>query len=79
MHGGSPRTTPNLRKMDQGSKIRVEAKDFAKHVKSIHEEMREHITKMNMQNETKAYQKRTHKEFQVGDQVMVYLTKSSCQ
>lgn len=44
-------------------------------MKNIHEEVRKHITKMNVQYKTKADEKRRQKEFQVGDEVMVHLQK----
>ena len=48
MYGSSPRTTLELRKMDQGERTSADAKDFAKHVKNLHEEVHTHITKMNL-------------------------------
>ena len=47
MYGNSPRTTSKLRKLDKGEISSVEVEDFAKHLKNIHEEVRNHITKMN--------------------------------
>lgn len=48
MYGSSPRTTPKLRKMEQGERTSTEAKHFVEHVKNIHEEVCAHITKMNL-------------------------------
>jgi hypothetical protein len=75
VYGSSPRTAPKLRKMDQEKMTSVEAEDFAEHIKNIHEKLREHINKMNMQYKAKADQKRRNKEFQIGDEVMVHLRK----
>ena len=48
MHGSSPRTTLELKKIEQGERTSAEVEDFAKHVKNLHEEVRAHITKMNL-------------------------------
>ena len=73
MYGSSPRTTLELRKMEQGETTIPEAEEFAKHIKHLHEEVHTHITKMNQQYKARADQRRRHKEFQVGDLVMVHL------
>ena len=44
-------------------------------MKNVHEEVRQHITKMNAQYKAKADVKRRYKEFQVGDEVMIHLRK----
>ena len=75
VYGSSPRTAPELRKMEKGERTSAKAKDFTKHVKNLHEEVCAHITKMNLQYKARADQKMRHKEFQVGDLVMVYLRK----
>ena len=75
VYGSSPRTIPKLRKMEQGERTSVEAEDFVEHVKNLQEEVHAHITKMNLQYKAREDQKRRHKEFQVGDIVMVYLRK----
>ena len=51
------------------------AEDFAKHLKNIHEEVRQHIIKMNAWYKAEADVKRRFKEFQVGDEVMVHVRK----
>ena len=48
VYGISPRTTLELRKMDQGERTSVEIEDFVEHVKNLHEEICAHITKMNL-------------------------------
>ena len=48
MYGKSPRTAPKLTKLVQGGGTSVEIEDFSKHVKSLHEKVCGHITKMNM-------------------------------
>ena len=63
MYGNSPRTTSELRKLDKGEISSAEVEDFAKHLKHIHEEVRQHITKMNAQYKAKADAKRRYKEF----------------
>ena len=45
--GSSPRTTPELRKMEQGERKSVEAEKFVEHIKHLHEEVHAHITMMN--------------------------------
>ena len=75
MYGNSPRTASELRKLDKGEISSAEAEEFAEHLKNIHEEVRQHITKMNAQYKAKADVKRRYKEFQVGDEVMVHLRK----
>ena len=75
MYGKCPRNASKLRMMDKGEKSSAEAKYFAKHIKSLHEEVQQHISKMNTQYKAKIDQKRHFKEFQVGDEVMVHLRK----
>ena len=64
-----------MRKMEQGERTSAKAEEFAKYIKRLHEEVHAHITKMNQQYKAKADQRRRHKEFQVGDLVMVHLQK----
>ena len=47
VYGISPRTTPKLRKMEQGERTSAEAEEFVEHIKHLHEEVHAHITKMN--------------------------------
>ena len=47
VYGSSPRTAPELRKMEKGERRSAEAEEFADHIKSLHEEVHAHITKMN--------------------------------
>ena len=68
-----------MRKIEQGERTSAEVEDFVEHVKNLHEEVRAHITKMNLQYKAMENQKRRHKEFQVGDLVMVYLRKEQFQ
>jgi hypothetical protein len=75
VYGNSPRNVSELRKLDKGEIRSAEAEDFAEHLKSIHEEVRQHIIKMNTQYKAKADMKRRNKEFQIGDEVMVHLRK----
>ena len=66
VYESSPRTAPKLRKMEQGERTSVEAEEFAKHVKNLHEEVHAHITKMNLQYKARAYQKRRCKISKLG-------------
>ena len=75
MYGSSPRTAPKLRKMEQGERTSAEAEEFVEHIKSLHEEVHAHITKMNQQYKASADQRRRHKDFNVGDLVMIHLRK----
>ena len=47
MYGNNPRTTSELIKLDKGEISNAEAKEFPKHLKNIHKEVRQHIIKMN--------------------------------
>ena len=49
MYGNSPRTASELRKLDKGEISSAEAEEFAEHLKNVHEEVRQHIIKMNAQ------------------------------
>jgi hypothetical protein len=75
VYGSNPRNASELRKIDKGEISSAEAEDFAEHLKNIHEEVRKHIARMNAQYKAKADERRRHKEFQVGDEVMVHLRK----
>ena len=48
VYGSSPRTTPKLRKMEQGERTSAEAKEFSNHIKSLHEEVHAHINKITI-------------------------------
>lgn len=39
VYGSSPRTTLELRKMEQGERAGAKVEDFAEHVKNLHEDM----------------------------------------
>ena len=73
MYGSSPWTAPELRKMEQGERTSAKVEEVFEHVKNLHEEVHAHITKMNQQYKARENQKRGHKEFQVGDLVLVYM------
>ena len=47
VYGSSPRTTLEIRKMEQGERTSAEAKDFVEHVKNLYKEVHGHITNMN--------------------------------
>ena len=63
IYGNSPRTTSKFRKLDKGEISSAKAEEFAEHLKNTHEEVRQHITKMNAQYKAKADVKRRYKEF----------------
>ena len=44
VYGSSPSTTPKLSKMEQGERTSAKVEEFAKHIKSLHEEVHAHIT-----------------------------------
>ena len=48
VYGSSPMTPPELRKMEQGERTSVDVEEFVEHVKNLHEEVRTHITKMDL-------------------------------
>ena len=62
VYGNSPRTASELRKLDKGEISTTEAEEFVEHLKNVHEEVRQHITKMNAHYKAKADVKR-YKEF----------------
>ena len=43
-----------MRKLDKGEISSVEAEEFAEHLKNVHEEVRQHINKMNGHYKAKA-------------------------
>ena len=47
VYGNSPRTTSELRQLYKGEISNAEVEEFAKHLNNIHEEVRQHIMKMN--------------------------------
>ena len=49
MYGNSPRTASKLRKLDKAEISSAKAEEFVEHLKNVHEEVRQHITKMNAQ------------------------------
>ena len=53
VYGSSPRTAPELRKMEQGERTSAKEKDFVEHVKNLHEEVHSCITKMNLYYKTR--------------------------
>ena len=75
MYGNSPRTAPELRKMEQCERTSAKVEEFSNHIRSLYEEVHAHINKMNQQYKARADQRRRHKEFQEGDMVMVHLRK----
>ena len=64
-----------MRKIEQGERTSVEVEEFTEHIKHLHEEVQAHITKMNQEYKARADQRTRHKEFQVGDLVMLHLQK----
>ncbi|MDF3681095.1 hypothetical protein P3S38_29405, partial [Enterobacter hormaechei] len=54
VYGSSPRTAPELRKIEQGERTSAEAEEFAEHIKRLHEEVQAHITKMNQEYKARA-------------------------
>ena len=47
IYGSSPINAFELRQLDKGEISIADAEDFAKHLKTIHEELSRHIIKMN--------------------------------
>ena len=47
VYGSSPKNAYELRQLDKSEISSAEAKDFAEHLKKIHEEVRKHRIKMN--------------------------------
>lgn len=47
VYENSPRNASELRKLNKGEISSTKAEDFAEYIKSIHEEVRQHLIKMN--------------------------------
>lgn len=45
VYGSSPQDVSDLKKLERGDRNSAEAEDFAKHMKSLHDEVRKHIDK----------------------------------
>ena len=65
VYGNSPRNASKLRQLDKGELSSAEAEEFAEHLKNIHEEVRQHILKMNAQYKAKANVKRRYRNFRL--------------
>ena len=63
VHRSSPRNSLELRKLDKGETSSSKADDFLKHMKNLHEEVRNHIIKRNTHYKANVDEKRRHKEF----------------
>lgn len=61
--------------MDKGEHSSVEDEDFLENLKNLHEEVRKHINKMNIQYKDKIDQKRRYTKFKIGDKDIVNLRK----
>ncbi|XP_057860181.2 uncharacterized protein LOC131068915 [Cryptomeria japonica] len=61
--------------MDKGEKSSAEAKTFVEHLKNLHEEVRKHINKMDINYKAKANKKMRYKELKIQEEVMVHLRK----
>ena len=61
MYGNSPRIASELRILDKGELSSAKAEEFVKHLMNVHEEVKQHITKMNAQYKAKADVKRRYK------------------
>ena len=48
VYGNSPRIASELRKLDKGEISSAKAEEFAEHLKNIHEEVRQYITKLKL-------------------------------
>lgn len=56
-------------------KISVKVEEFVDHMKTLHVQVKQHFEDMNNKYKEKVDEKRRHKEFKVGVEVMVYLRK----
>ena len=63
VYGSSPRKAYELRQLNKGEISSAKAKEFVEYLKNDHEEVRKHITKMNIQYKAKEDVKMRHNEF----------------
>ncbi|XP_059075372.1 pentatricopeptide repeat-containing protein DOT4, chloroplastic-like [Cryptomeria japonica] len=68
-----PRGILELRDINNEDKQSAEVEEFADHMKALHTKVKKHFEDMNIKYKEKADEKRSHKEFEVGNEVMVYL------
>lgn len=70
-----PRGISKLRDIISEDQRISEAEEFANHMKDLHIQVKQHLEDMNNKYKEKEDEKRRHKNFEVGDEVMVYLRK----
>jgi len=71
----NPRGVTELRDISTEEKRSAKAEEFVDHMKTVHHQIKKHLEDMNSKYKEKVDEKRRHKEFEVGDEVMVYLRK----
>lgn len=73
--GVHSRGISKLRDISKEDKRSAEAEEFAEHLKKVHTQVKQQLGDMNQKYKEQANEKKRHKEFKVGDEVMVYLRK----
>lgn len=73
--GVHPRGISELRDISSEDRRSSEEEDFADHMAALHIQVKQHLEDISNKYKGKADEKRRHKEFEVGDEVMVYLRK----
>lgn len=71
----NPKGVSELRDISHEGKRSGKEDEFVEHVKLLHDWVKQHLEDINLMYKDKANEKRIPKEFQVGDEVMVYLRK----
>lgn len=65
----------DLLQLPMDKRVNDDAKEFAEHMKKVHDEVRQLSEKINEKYKEDKYSTRIHKSFYEGDMVMVYLRK----
>lgn len=73
--GVHPQGISELRDISVENKKSVEVEEFAEHMKKVYTQVKQQLEDMNRKYKEKENEKRRHKEFKVGDEVIVYLRK----
>lgn len=70
-----PRGVVELRDISMENKMIAKVEEFVGFMETMHTQVKHHLEKMNNTYKEKADKKRRHKEFALGEKVMVYLRK----
>lgn len=73
--GMHPRGISELRDISSDDRRSSKAEDFADHMATLYIQVKQHLEDVNNKYKEKADEKRRHKEFEVGNEVLLYLRK----